>query len=262
MLKLISWNVNGIRAILNKDFLESVKKLNPDILCFQETKAHPSQLDEKIKQLSYKNCFWHSADKKGYSGTAVFSKIKPISVEYGLKENEENIDNEGRIITLEFKNFYLVNLYVPNAKRDLSRLEEKSKQWWPKVFEYIKKLESKKPVIICGDLNVAHKEIDLKNPQSNKTTKTKPGHAGFTDTERNDFQKLLDLGYIDTFRYLYPDKIQYTWWSYMFNARQKNIGWRIDYFLISKKLKDKLIDSKIHDKILGSDHCPIELDII
>jgi exodeoxyribonuclease-3 len=261
-LKFISWNVNGIRAILNKGFLENIKSLDADFVCLQEIKAHPEQIDDKIKDIGYKYEFWNPAQRKGYSGTALFSRIKPINVFYNIEGIDEDLlTNEGRVIVAEFENFFLINLYVPNAKRDLSRLDLKTKKWWPSFINYVSKLKDEKGVIICGDLNVAHTEMDLKNPQTNKTTKTKPGSAGFTDTERSDFDKLLNAGFIDTFRYLYPKEIKYTWWSYMFNARSKNIGWRIDYFLISENLRDNLKDSKIHDDILGSDHCPIELDL-
>ena len=247
-MKLISWNVNGIRAILNKGFLQFVKKEDPDILCLQETKAHPDQVDKILEE--YPHHFWNSAEKKGYSGTAVFSKIKPINVTYGLEKDHHN--KEGRVITAEFKDFYLVNVYTPNSQRELTRL--KYKQEWDKDFlEHIKKLDKKKPVIFCGDLNVAHEEIDIARPKENRM------NAGFTDEERADFTKIIESGFIDTFRTLHPDKIQYSWWSYMFNARAKNIGWRIDYFVVSKRLKDKLKDALILDKALGSDHAPVVL---
>jgi exodeoxyribonuclease-3 len=263
-IKIISWNVNGLRAILNKGFLDNIKKLKPDILCLQEIKVHPEQLDDKIKELKYDFIFWNPANKKGYSGTALFSKIKPLNVKFNVDSEEDNkklLVNEGRLIIAEFDTFYLLNVYVPNAKRDLSRLNLKTKEWWPTLIKYLNKLKEKKDIILCGDLNVAHTEIDLKNPQSNKTTKTKPGHAGFTDTERKDFDKLLDNGFVDVFRFKYPNKIQYTWWSYMFKAREKNVGWRIDYFIVNKEFLPKIIDTKILDNIFGSDHCPIELTI-
>ncbi len=253
--KLISWNVNGIRAALKKDFLNFVKKENPDILCIQETKAHPDQVDEILKD--YDHHFWNSAEKKGYSGTAVFSKIKPIKIIYG--DGPMN-DTEGRVITLEFEDYYLINVYTPNSKRQLERLEDR--QIWDRNFlKFIKEFEKKKPVIICGDLNVAHKEIDIARPDSNKTTKTKPGTAGFTDQERKGMDNYLDHGLIDTFRHFHPEKIQYSWWSYMFNARKNNVGWRIDYFLTSQKLKLKLKDAKILSEVMGSDHCPVTLEL-
>jgi len=258
-LKLLSWNVNGIRAVMQKDFLKSIEEINPDIFCLQETKARPEQVEHEIEKLGYKYEFWNSAEKKGYSGTAIFSKIKPINVIYDM-DLGENFDNEGRVITLEFDNFFLTTVYTPNSKRDLSRLVYRE-DWDNKFLEFVKKLEEEKPVIFCGDLNVAHREIDLKNPSTNKTTKTKPGNAGFTDTEREGFDKIVDSGFIDTFRFFHPETEQYTWWSYMFGAREKNVGWRIDYFLVSKMLEKKLISAKIHDKIIGSDHCPVEVEI-
>ena len=249
-IKLISWNVNGLRAILNKGFEENFIELNADIFCIQETKMQPEQLDLNFEGY-YK--YFNSAIKKGYSGTAVYTKIKPIDIKYGI--NIEEHDQEGRVITLEFDKFYLVNCYTPNSQKELARLDYRVK--WEKDFRnYLKQLDKIKPVILCGDLNVAHKEIDLKNPKSNKK------NAGFTIEERNEMTNLLDAGFIDTFRYLYPDKENiYTWWSYMRNARENNAGWRIDYFIVSNKLKENIIDSKIHDNILGSDHCPVELEI-
>ncbi len=247
-MKIISWNVNGIRAVLNKDFEKSIKKENPDVLCLQETKAHPDQVDELLKQ--YPHHFWNSAEKKGYAGTALFSKEKPISItnDIGIKEH----DTEGRVITAEFKNFYLVTVYVPNSGRGLVRLEYRQK--WDKDFlAYLKTLEKKKPVILCGDLNVAHTEIDLKNPKSNYN-KT----AGYTQKEIDGLQTFLDKGFIDTFRIFHPDEPgHYTWWSYMFQARAKDIGWRIDYFLVSEKFKQKVKDSFILKEVMGSDHCPV-----
>ena len=246
-MKLISWNVNGIRAAANKGFYDFFEKVNADIFCIQETKLQEEQIDENMKKLREFN-YWNSAEKKGYSGTAVFSKIKPISVTYGD-------DNEGRIITCEYDNFYLVNCYTPNSKRELERLDFRMK-WEDKIREYLIELDKIKPVIYCGDFNVAHKEIDLKNPSSNHH------NAGFTDEERSKMTLLLDSNFVDTFRYKYPDKKEcYTWWSYMFKAREKNAGWRIDYFIVSDRIKEKIIDAKIHQEILGSDHCPIELEI-
>lgn len=243
--KLVSWNVNGIRAILNKGFLDFVKKENPDILCLQETKAHPDQVDKILGE--YEHHFWNTAEKKGYSGTAVFSKIKPISVIYG---DGPMSDKEGRVITLEFDEYYLINVYTPNAKRALERLDER--QIWDKQFlRFIKELEDKKPVIVCGDLNVAHKEIDLARPKDNLN------NAGFTIEERKGMDNYINHWLIDTFREFEKSPNNYTWWSYMFHAREKNIGWRIDYFLISKKLKPKLKDAFIRSEIMGSDHCPV-----
>lgn len=258
-LNLISWNVNGIRAAITKGFIESMKELNPDIICLQETKAHPNQVDHDLENLGYKYEYWNSAEKKGYSGTAIFSKIEPLDVKYGL--GIEELDNEGRVITAEFEDFYLVTVYTPNSKRELKRLDYRYETWDIEFLKFVKTLESKKPVVFCGDLNVAHKEIDLKNPQTNKTTQTKPGNAGFTDKERERFDDIVNSGFIDTFRHFNPTKEQYTWWSYMFNARKNNVGWRIDYFCASNDLKDNLVDSKIHDDVLGSDHCPICLKI-
>ncbi len=254
-LNIISWNVNGIRAVLKKGFKDFVKEYNPEILCIQETKAHPNQVDKMLDQ--YEHHYWNSAEKKGYSGTAVFSKIKPLSVKYGL--GIEELDKEGRVITLEFEKFFLVNVYTPNSQRGLTRLEYRYNTWDPEFLKFVKNLEKDKPVIFCGDLNVAHQEIDLKNPQTNKTTKTKPGNAGFTDQERERFDKILEAGFIDTFRYLHPEEIKYTWWSYMFHARSKNVGWRIDYFCISKSLKESVIKAEILNEVLGSDHCPVKL---
>lgn len=249
-MKLISWNVNGFRAVLNKGFDDFFQKIDADIFCVQETKLQESQVD--FVPEGY-NAYWNSAIKKGYSGTAVFSKIKPLNVSYGI--NIEEHDQEGRVITLEYDKFYLVNCYTPNSQRELTRLEYRMR--WEECFRnYLKKLKEHKPVILCGDLNVAHNEIDLKNP------KTNTHNAGFTIEERNQMSNLLNTGFIDTFRYLYPEqKDAYSWWSYMFHAREKNSGWRIDYFIISEDIKDKIIDSKIHSEIFGSDHCPVELDI-
>ncbi len=249
-MKLISWNVNGLRAIMNKDFLDNFKQINADIFCIQETKLQEGQID--FNPEGY-NVYWNSAVKKGYSGTAVFSKIKPIKVEYGIGKEEH--DQEGRVITLEFEEFYLVNCYTPNSQRELTRLDYRMK-WEDEFKSYLKKLDTKKPVILCGDLNVAHNEIDLKNPSTNRH------NAGFTNEEREKMTELLNNGFVDSFRYLYPDtKDVYSWWSYMFHAREKNAGWRIDYFIVSDKIKNQIEDSKILTQILGSDHCPVELDI-
>lgn len=249
-MKLISWNVNGLRAIMQKNFLKDFEQINADIFCLQETKLQEGQIE--FSPEGY-NAYWNSAVKKGYSGTAVFSKIKPIKVEYGI--GIEKHDQEGRVITLEFEKFYLVNCYTPNSQRELTRLDYRMK-WEDDFKTYLKKLDMQKPVILCGDLNVAHNEIDLKNPATNKH------NAGFTNEERTKMTELLNSGFIDTFRYLYPDKKEiYSWWSYMFHAREKNAGWRIDYFIVSDKIKNQIEDSKILTQILGSDHCPVELDI-
>jgi len=247
--KIISWNVNGIRAVLKKGFLDFVEKENPDILCIQETKAHPDQVDEILK--NYEHHFWNSAEKKGYSGTAIFSKIKPISVRYG--DGPMN-DNEGRVITIEFEEYFLINVYTPNSKRELERLEDR--QIWDKNFlKFVKELEETKPVIVCGDLNVAHKEIDIARPKDNERS------AGFTFEERRGMNNYIEHGLIDTFREFNKEPNNYTWWSYMFKARERNVGWRIDYFLVSKKLRPKLKNAKIHCEIFGSDHCPVEIQI-
>lgn len=249
-MKLISWNVNGIRACLEKGFKEIFQKIDADIFCIQETKCQPEQVDLEFE--GYKS-YWNSAQKKGYSGTAIFTKQEPISVTYGIGMEEH--DQEGRVITLEFDKFYMVTIYTPNSKRELERLEYRQ-TWEDEVRKYLLKLNETKPVIMCGDLNVAHKEIDLKNPKTNRRS------AGFTDEERNKMTELLEAGFTDTFRYLYPDKEEiYSWWSYMRKAREKNVGWRIDYFITSKEIENKIQEAKIHTEILGSDHCPVELDI-
>ena len=249
-MKLISWNVNGIRAAITKGFNDFFEEEEADIFCIQETKMQPGQADINFE--GYKQ-YWNSALKKGYSGTAIFTKKEPLNVSYGIGIEEH--DQEGRVITLEFEKFYLVNCYTPNEKRGLERLEYR--MVWEDAFRnYLLELNKVKPVIMCGDLNVAHNEIDLKNP------KTNVGNAGFTNEERGKMSELLNAGFIDTFRYLYPDKENvYTWWSYMFHAREKNVGWRIDYFITSKSLKKNIKDAIIYDNILGSDHCPIGLEI-
>jgi exodeoxyribonuclease-3 len=304
-MKLISWNVNGLRACVNKGFLDFYKNIDADIFCIQETKMQENQVDLQIKNL-VPNVYFNSAEKKGYSGTAVFAKETPINVFYGihpkiaknirqdlynlkateylddlkslnktLNEDEKEAlgdskinfssadeialltekDNEGRILTLEYDKFFLVNCYVPNSKRALERLNYRA-VWEDEMKEYLKELDKIKPVIYCGDLNVAHEEIDLKNPSSNHN------NAGFTDIERNKMSLLLNSGFVDSFRYIYPDKEgEYSWWSYMFHARENNAGWRIDYFIVSDRIKDKIQDAKIHQEVFGSDHCPIELDI-
>ena len=253
-MKFISWNVNGLRAVVTKGFKSFFENIDADFFCIQETKMQEEQIDLTIQSiLNGYHSYWNSAEKKGYSGTAIFCKKEPISVSYGLGIEEH--DKEGRIITLEYDNFYLVNCYTPNSKRELERLDYRQ-TWEDEIRKYLKKLEENKPVIYCGDLNVAHKEIDLKNPKTNHFS------AGFTDEERNKMTELLDAGFIDTYRYLYPEKEEsYTWWSYMRQAREKNVGWRIDYFIVSDILKDKIKEAKIHSDIMGSDHCPIELDI-
>ena len=252
MIKIISWNVNGIRAIMKKECLNFVKQENPTILCVQETKAHPDQVDQILSE--YQHHFWNAAEKKGYSGTAIFSKIDPLSVQYNFGE-KENHKEEGRIITLEFAEFYLVNVYTPNSGRGLVRL--KYRQEWDELFlNYILKLEKKKSVVICGDLNVAHMEIDLANPKSNYN-KT----AGYTQVEIDGIQQLLDAGYIDSFREFNKEKGHYTFWSQMFNARQRNVGWRIDYFLVYKQLRARMKKAYILPKVMGSDHCTVGLEL-
>lgn len=249
-MKMISWNVNGLRACMNKDFEVFFNDIDADIFCLQETKLQEGQID--FSSEGY-NCYWNYAEKKGYSGTAIFTKKKPVSVKYGMGIEEH--DKEGRLITLEFENFYFATVYVPNSQRELKRLDYRM-QWENDFRDYILTLEKAKPVIFCGDLNVAHKEIDLKNPKTNHK------NAGFTDDEREKLTLMLDSGFTDSFRFFYPDAEGiYSWWSYMFKAREKNAGWRIDYFITSKALDDKLEDAKIHTDIFGSDHCPIELDI-
>jgi len=249
-MRLVSWNVNGLRACLAKGFLDYFKEVNADVFSIQETKLQPGQLELELE--GYEQ-YWNFAAKKGYSGTAVFTKIKPLSVRFGLGIEEH--DQEGRLITAEFDNFYLVNVYTPNSQRGLTRLEYRMK-WEDDFRRYVTGLDQHKPVIICGDTNVAHQEIDLKNPESNRR------NAGFTDEERQKMTELLAAGFVDSFRYLYPDKTEaYTWWSYMFKAREKNIGWRIDYFLVSERIKDRIKDSQIHSQVMGSDHCPVALEI-
>ena len=253
-MKLISWNVNGLRAVVNKGFKEFFKEIDADIFCIQETKMQEAQLDENILEIfeGY-NAYWNSAEKKGYSGTAIFTKQKPLNVTYGIGKEEH--DKEGRVITLEFEKFYMVNIYTPNSKRELERLDYRQ-LWEDEIRAYLLKLKENKSVVMCGDLNVAHTEIDLKNPKTNRK------NAGFTDEERAKMTELLNAGFVDTFRYKYPEvEGKYSWWSYMFHAREKNAGWRIDYFIVSENLKDKIEDAQILDNIYGSDHCPIELDL-
>ncbi len=249
-MKFISWNVNGLRACTGKGFLDFFKKIDADIFCIQETKLQEGQIELELPGYYQ---YWNYAEKKGYSGTAIFTKKEPLSVRYGMDIAEH--DTEGRVITLEYDNFYFVTCYTPNSQNELKRLSYRM-QWEDDFRTYLKNLETQKPVILCGDLNVAHKEIDLKNPKTNRK------NAGFTDEEREKFSILLDSGFTDTFRYFYPDKEGiYSWWSYRFKAREKNAGWRIDYFLTSECLNNQLTDAKILTDIIGSDHCPVELDI-
>ena len=249
-MKLISWNVNGLRACMGKGFMDFFDSVNADCFCLQETKLQAGQIEMDLN--GYEQ-FWNYAEKKGYSGTAVFSRTTPLSVTYGV--GIEELDTEGRLITVEFENFYLVTCYTPNAQRGLARLDHRMD--WDEAFRgYLMRLDQRKPVIACGDLNVAHKEIDLKNPSSNR------GNAGFSDEERESFGKLLSCGFTDTFRHLNPDVTgAYTWWSYMFKARQNNAGWRIDYFLVSNRIADKITAAPIYNEIMGSDHCPVGLEI-
>ncbi|MBE5819748.1 MAG: exodeoxyribonuclease III [Clostridiales bacterium] len=249
-MRLISWNVNGLRAICNKGFKDIFEDFNADIFCIQETKLQEGQIDLNFE--GYKSYF-NYAERKGYSGTAIYTKKEPINVTYGIGIEEH--DKEGRVITLEFEGYYFIVCYTPNSGRELVRLEYRQ-EWEDSFREYLKSLDKVKPVILCGDLNVAHNEIDLKNPKTNRRS------AGFTDEERNKMTLLLESGFIDTFRYIYPDKENaYTWWSYMFHAREKNVGWRIDYFIISDRIKTSLRDANIYDSIMGSDHCPVGIDI-
>ncbi len=249
-MKFVSWNVNGIRACVGKGFKEAVGFLDPDVLCLQETKLQAGQLELELPGYHQ---YWNYAERKGYSGTAIFMKGKPLSVRCGIGQEEH--DNEGRVITAETEEFYIVTVYTPNSQKELLRLSYRM-EWEGAFFKYIIGLNEKKPVILCGDMNVAHKEIDLKNPKGNRQ------NAGFTDEERERFSKILSAGFVDTFRYLYPDvKEAYSWWSYKYNARANNAGWRIDYFLVSECLKDRIKEAKIYSDILGSDHCPVGLEL-
>ena len=249
-MKLISWNVNGLRACVQKGFLDFFREIDADIFCIQESKLQEGQISLELEGYCQ---YWNYAVKKGYSGTAIFTRVEPISAAYGIGIEEH--DQEGRVITLEFESFYVVTVYTPNSQSELARLDYRMR-WEEAFLSYLKELEKKKPVIFCGDLNVAHKEIDLKNPKTNRK------NAGFTDEERNKFSLLLEQGFVDTFRYFYPDQEGiYSWWSYRFQARKKNAGWRIDYFCVSDCMKEKLKDAKIHTEVPGSDHCPVELDI-
>ena len=248
-MKFISWNVNGLRACVGKEFEQQFKDLDADFFCLQETKMQAGQLDLSFP--GYES-YWNYADKKGYSGTAIFTKHKPLNVTYGIGIDEH--DHEGRVITLEMDDFYLVTVYTPNSQDGLRRLDYRMK--WEDDFQaYLHKLDEKKPVVVCGDMNVAHQEIDLKNQKTNRK------NAGFTDEEREKMTQLLGNGFIDTFRTLYPEQVTYSWWSYRFRARERNTGWRIDYVLISERLRDRLEDAKIHTEIMGSDHCPVEVDL-
>ncbi|MCC8433811.1 exodeoxyribonuclease III [Brevibacillus sp. M2.1A] len=250
MTKLISWNVNGLRACVNKGFYEYFKEVNADIFCLQETKLQEGQIEMEIGEEYHQ--YWNYAEKKGYSGTAVFTKMEPLSVRYGLEEDHEP---EGRVITLEFHDFYLVTVYTPNAKRDLSRLDYRL-VWEDRFRNYLLQLDAKKPVVVCGDLNVAHQEIDLKNAKSNR------GNSGFTPEEREKMTNLLAAGFVDTYRYFYPDQTDaYTWWSFMPKVRERNIGWRIDYFLASERLAPSLLGAGIDSQVMGSDHCPVVLEL-
>ena len=253
-MKLISWNVNGLRAVINKGFENFFNEIDADIFCIQETKMQKDQIDDNMKRIfeGYYS-YWNSAIKKGYSGTAVFSRTEPIKVTYGIGIEEH--DKEGRVITLEYEDFYLVNCYTPNSKRELERLEYRM-IWENEFRNYLTSLNKIKPIILCGDLNVAHEEIDLKNPKTNRR------NAGFTDEEREKMTELLKSGFTDSFRYLYPNKTEcYSWWSYMGHAREKNVGWRIDYFIISKTIEEKVKDSYIYSNVMGSDHCPVGIEL-
>ena len=249
MLRFISWNVNGLRACVGKDFENQFKELDADFFCLQETKMQEGQLH--LKFAGYES-YWNYAEKKGYSGTAIYTKHKPLSVSYGMGVEEH--DHEGRIITLEYDQFYLVTCYTPNSQTELKRLNYRM-TWEDDFRKFLKSLDAKKPVVICGDLNVAHEEIDIKNPKTNRR------NAGFTDEEREKMTILLNDGFTDSFRYLHPDEVTYSWWSYRFKAREKNAGWRIDYFLVSDRIKEQITEAKIHTEIMGSDHCPVEVDL-
>ena len=249
-MRFISWNVNGLRACVGKGFEESFSKLDADFFCLQETKMQADQLDLQFP--GYES-FWNFADKKGYSGTAIFTRQKPIQVTYGIGIDEH--DHEGRVITMEMEGFYLITCYTPNSQDGLRRLDYRMK-WEDDFMDYLNRLDAVKPIILCGDLNVAHEEIDLKNPKTNRK------NAGFTDEERAKMTRLLSNGFIDSFRLLYPEQVTYSWWSYRFRAREKNAGWRIDYFIVSERLLQRIKDAKIHTEILGSDHCPVELELL
>ncbi|MCR4601901.1 MAG: exodeoxyribonuclease III [Prevotella sp.] len=248
-MKLISWNVNGLRACEGKGFSDVFRQLDADFFCLQETKMQPGQLDLAFEGY---DSYWNSAEKKGYSGTAIYTRHKPLGVTYGIGIDEH--DHEGRVITLEMDDFYLVDVYTPNSQDELRRLDYRMR--WEDDFQaYLRRLDEQKPVVVCGDMNVAHEEIDIKNPKTNRR------NAGFTDEEREKFTQLLQSGFTDTFRWKYPDQVTYSWWSYRFQARQRNTGWRIDYFVVSNRLQSRVEDARIHTDIFGSDHCPVELDL-
>lgn len=249
---LISWNVNGIRAVEKKGFIDIVKEYYPDVLCLQETKAQEDQLSDELKNIDGYESYFFSAVKKGYSGTAIYTRHKPLNIIKGI--GIEEIDSEGRVLTIELEDFFVVTAYVPNAQAELARIDYRL-NYESEIIKFLKKLEESKPVILCGDLNVAHEEIDLKNPKSNKN------NPGFSDQERNAFTNLLSEGFIDTFRALHPDVVKYSWWSYRFSARAKGIGWRIDYFVTSKSLQPRILEAEIHNEVLGSDHCPVSIKI-
>ncbi|MED4229243.1 exodeoxyribonuclease III [Neobacillus cucumis] len=249
-MKFVSWNVNGLRACVKKGFLDYFQEVNADIFCVQETKLQEGQIQLELDGYYQ---YWNYAEKKGYSGTAVFTKMKPLAIKYGVGEDEE--ENEGRILTLEFADFFLVNVYVPNSQRDLARIGYRL-EWEDRILQHLKDLDKQKPVVFCGDLNVAHHEIDLRNPKSNI------GNSGFTDEERGKMTTLLGAGFIDSFRHFYPDQVgAYTWWSYMNKVRERNIGWRIDYFIVSDSIKERLKNAEIHCNVMGSDHCPVVLEL-
>lgn len=250
MMKFVSWNVNGLRACEGKGFSQAFKTLDADFFCLQETKIQAGQIDLQFE--GYQS-YWNYAEKKGYSGTAIYTRREPVSVSYGIGMDEH--DHEGRVITLEMDHFFLVTVYTPNSQDELRRLDYRMR-WENDFRDYLLRLDERKPVIVCGDMNVAHEEIDLKNPKSNRR------NAGFTDEERAQFTQLLDAGFVDSFRWKYPDTVRYSWWSYRFQARQKNAGWRIDYFVVSERLKERIADAVIHTEVMGSDHCPVELTLI
>jgi len=266
-MKFISWNVNGIRAWKDKkETLAFLESEFPDFICFQETKIDSDTLNSLAQSLNNETLFrqypfqyWNSATKKGYSGTAILTRHEPIKVTHGIAHP---LDDEGRVITLEYENFFVITVYTPNSKDDLSRLDTRYDSWDPKFLSYIRQCKKNKPVIVCGDFNVAHQVIDIAHPNTNKTTATKPGSAGFTDREREGFSNYIESNFIDTFRYQHPERIQYSWWSYRGMARERNVGWRIDYFLVSENLKDMIANTAIFDQVKGSDHCPIGLEVI
>lgn len=254
MTSIYSWNVNGIRAVIKKGFFDFVEHYSPDVLCLQETKAYEEQVKIDMKQYGYNYEYWNSAEKKGYSGVVVFSKIEPLSVEFGV-EGLELSNSEGRVLTCEFEQYFVVTVYTPNSKDDLSRIPLRYNEWDPAFLRHCKKLEMRKPVIFCGDLNVAHEPIDIKNDKANV------GKKGFTYEEREGFSNFIEAGFLDTFRTLYPEEEKYSWWTYMGGARSRNVGWRIDYVCVSKSLGDKVKDARIHNEVMGSDHCPVSIEL-